>query len=211
MGHEKGEPGSVVGNGAGWAAGSLFNFIDSLGEGTAVAADLATVEFLVCDDMGTELADFIGLDLQRRRVIAFHAKAFPVAKPLSASALHEVTSQALKNLGYLQPYFVGEPKNLGRWDSSWNGGQIGVVQRRIRRGNITGPQVWDRIRGALRDPRYNKEVWLVLGQGLSKAALERAISSASPPSETVQVIFSLHSLWSSVSAVGARLRLLCSP
>jgi superfamily II DNA or RNA helicase len=208
---EKGDPGSVVGNGAGWAAGSLFHFIDTLGADTTLATDLATVELLVCDDLSTELADFIGLDQERRRVIAFHAKAFPVAKSLSASALHEVTAQALKNLGYLQPFFVGSPKNLARWDGPWRGGRIGVVNRRIRRGNATGTQAWERIRAALRDPDYSREVWLVLGHGLSKAALEQARSAPSPPAETIQIIYSLQSTWSSVSAVGARLRVLCSP
>jgi hypothetical protein len=132
---EKGAPGSATADG--WAEGSLFSLIDKLGTGTGMEAPLLGVNLLVCDDIGTEIADFIALD-ETNRVIAIHAKAFSTAKPRSAGALHEISSQALKNLGYLQPYFVGEPKNLSRWNNQWQGPQ-GRVTSRIRRGApITG-------------------------------------------------------------------------
>ena len=73
IGTEKGDPGSA--RSTGWAKESLFGFIDSGGAGSALEHDLK-FDLLVCDDMGTEIADFIGLDTTNRRVVAIHAKAF---------------------------------------------------------------------------------------------------------------------------------------
>jgi len=205
---EKGAAGSATG--VAWADGSLFDIIDRRGQGTELADAFAGVDLLICDDMGTETADFIALDQGSRRVAAIHAKAFPTAKPLSASALHEVSAQAVKNLGYFQPYFVGEPKNLSRWDRPWRGPQ-GIVDSRIRHGGLSGSAAWTRVRDLLRDPQATREIWLVLGQGLSKAALDTERGRTSPAAEVVQILYSLQATWSSVSSVGARLRVFCSP
>lgn len=205
---EKGPIGSATG--AGWSNGSLFDVIDRRGQGTPLADAFAGVDLLICDDMGTETADFIAIDEDNRRVAAIHAKAFPAAKPLSASALHEVSAQALKNLGYFQPYFVGEPKNLSRWDRPWRGPQ-GTVDRRVRHGDLSGRAAWTRLRNLLRDPQATREIWLVLGQGLSKSKLDTERGKTSPAPEVVQILYSLQATWSSVSAVGARLRVFCSP
>jgi hypothetical protein len=205
---EKGGPASATE--AGWASGSLFALIDGVGIGTEMEPLFGGVGLLVCDDMGTEIADFIAFDESNHRVIAIHAKAFPQGRPLSASALHEVSAQALKNLGYLQPYFVGEPKNLNRWNRPWTGRE-GRVKSRIRRGDVTGREAWKRMRAALLDPQTSREVWLVLGQGLSKTSLETARRKVNPPPEVVQLIYSLQGSWGAISSVGARLHVYCSP
>jgi hypothetical protein len=206
---EKGAAGSATA--AGWADDSLFGLIDRQGGETAMASHLQGVSLMVCDDMGTEIADFVAVDEAGRRVLAIHAKAFPQAKPLSAGALHEISSQALKNLGYLQPYFVGEPKNLNRWANQWRGSQ-GRVSTRIRHGGPATPRAaWNRIRNVLLDPQATREVWLVLGQGLSKGGLDAERQKKRPKAEVVQLLYSLQSTWSSVSSLGARFRVFCSP
>lgn len=208
---EKGGPKSTINNGAGWAAGSLFQRVDSLGAGTSLNRFMKTLDLLVCDDMGTEVADFIGVDSKQRRVIAMHAKAFDPPRLQSASALHEVSAQALKNLGFFQPFAVGEPANLDRWDKPWVNNPVGTVTTRIRRGNCTGQEAWQRVRDALRDPNYAREIWLLLAGGLSKRALEANRALTKPPPETIQILYALQAVWSSVSATGARLRIFCAP
>ena len=207
-GSEKGAPGSATASG--WADGSLFQIVDSRGAGTELEAAFDGFDLLICDDMGTEIADFIAVDQQRRRVAAIHAKAFSSAKPLSASALHEVSAQAIKNLGYFQPYFVGEPKNVSRWDRPWRGPQ-GTVDSRIRLGSMSGNAAWTRLRDVLRDPQATREIWLLLGQGLSFRSLETERAKRAPAPEVVQILYSLQASWSTVSALGARLRVFCSP
>lgn len=211
IGSEKGDANSTRPHGAGWAVGSLFDFIDRHAVGTSAAPLFAGIDLLVCDDLGTEIADFIAVDSHTRRVIAMHAKAFPQPKPLSASAFHDVSAQAVKNLGYFQPYFVGTPKGLARWSGPWVSPREGTVTRRIRIGNVTGALAWERVRAALRDPDYTREIWLILGRGLSKTALEAARAADRPPAETIQILYSLQSTWSATSSVGARLRVFCSP
>jgi hypothetical protein len=202
---EKGARHSATGDG--WATGSLFHLIDTLGAGTSMAGELDNIDLLICDDMGTESADFLALDSASNRVIAMHLKAFPSAKTISASALHEVSSQALKNLGYLQPYVRDEPKNVPRWSGRWDGGAIGRVDHRIRHGQATtGKQAWKKFLSALRDPKTSREVWLVLGQGPSKSLLVKECRRPKPKPELIQMLYSLQSTWTSVASLGARLR-----
>lgn len=202
---EKGDRDSTTGDG--WAAGSLFHLIDTLGAGTSMDAELQGIDLLVCDDMGTEIADFLALDSTRGRVIAMHLKAFSTPKKISASALHEVSSQALKNLGYLQPYVRDEPSNVERWSGRWDGGAIGRVDRRIRKGQATsGEEAWTQFRRALRDPKTSREVWLVLGQGPSRSLLLDECSKDDPKAELIQMLYSLQSTWTSVASLGASLR-----
>lgn len=206
---EKGEAGTATP--AGWASGTLFGLIDSLGRGSlAVEQHMAGIDVLVCDDMGTEIANFVALDTMRRRVIAIHAKSFRVSKPLSASALHDVSSQALKNLGWFQPYFVGEPKNLRHWDREWRG-PAGTVAKRIRIGNGLSFDIWTQIRNALRDPRTTREIWIMLGRGPSKSKLLENSRQDDPGPEVVQMLYSLQSTWGAVSSVGAKLQVFSSP
>jgi superfamily II DNA or RNA helicase len=192
----------------GWAAGSLFNLIDHLGIGTALAEHFAGTTILVCDDMGSETADFIAL--MPNRVIAIHAKAFAEPHPLSASALSDVTAQAVKNLGSFQPYIVRKPASVTRWNGPWVG-PAGTVTRRIRRGGVDADTLWRRIRAALRNPNDIRETWIVLGQGLSRTQLEAALAHPHPAPQVIQLLFSLQSTWSSASAVGSKLRVFCSP
>lgn len=207
---EKGGQQSVRPGGAGWATTSLFHLLDRLGAGTDMAAQMDGVTLLVCDDLGTEIADFLSLNPQQRRVAAIHAKAFDPPRHLSASALQEVGMQALKNLGSFQPFAVGSPSNLARWDAPWTDQRVGTVTRRIRRGNVNGATAWERMRDALRDPTYTREIWLVLGAGLSRQAFAQAQALPHPPPETIQLLYALQAIWSSVSSTGARLRVFCS-
>jgi superfamily II DNA or RNA helicase len=203
---EKGAPGSATS--AGWASDSLFGFIDSRGAGSFLKDDMK-FDLLICDDMGTEIADFIGLDSANRRVVAIHAKAFSSAKRISASALQEVSAQALKNLGFLQPYPYGKPPNLNRWGGAWNG-PAGRVSSRVRQGSGTPSEMWKRIRDTLVDPRATREVWIMLGQGPPQSLLRTESHKRPPRAEAIQMLFSLQATWSAVTSTGARLRVFSS-
>ena len=167
IGTEKGDDGSAATTG--WAPGSLFSFIDSCGAGGTLEEDM-NFDVLVCDDMGTEIADFIGVDTAGRRVVAIHGKAFKTAKQLSASALQEVSAQALKNLGFIQPYANGTPPNLNRWRSAWRS-RAGKVDSRVRRGTGTPTQLWGQIRNVLVDPQSTRRSVAHAGPGAASESL----------------------------------------
>jgi hypothetical protein len=206
IGTEKGDPGSA--RSTGWAKESLFGFIDSGGAGSALEHDLK-FDLLVCDDMGTEIADFIGLDTTNRRVVAIHAKAFDRAKRISASSLQEVNAQALKNLGFVQPYPYGKPPKLNSWGGPWRG-PAGQVDTRVRQGSGTPAQLWKQMREAMADPRTTREVWIMLGQGPPQSLLRSESRKRSPRAEVVQMLFLLQAAWGAVTSTGARMRVLTS-
>ena len=97
--------------------GSLFDLLDNVGRGTSLESRLRGVNILVCDDMGTEMADFVAVDSSQRRAIFIHAKAFVEARRRSASSFQEVCGQAVKNLEYLNPFSVMQPAKLTSWNA----------------------------------------------------------------------------------------------
>jgi hypothetical protein len=162
--------------------------------------------------LGWETADFIGLSLKEPRIVYIHAKAPPDPAPLSASKLHEVQAQAVKNLGYIQAQSPLDKTIASRWDKPWNGGKVGHVDRRIRwKKGWSADDAMDRILEIVRDPNAHREVWILLGQCLSKASLDAARAKTQPAPQLVQIFYLLQSLWSQVSAVGAQLKVFCSP
>ena len=72
--------------------------------------------------------------------------------------------------------------------------------------------MWDHIRKVIAAPESEREVWLVLGQSLSKKALEeQRTPNGRPLAEALQVFSLLQTTWSAVSQLGGRLRIFCSP
>jgi len=170
-------------------------------------------DLLICDDMGTESADFIVANTTQMFVAFVHAKASTERKLYSASALQEIVGQALKNLRYAHPYEDARPKKCERWHrDGWKSHKVlGQVRSRLVIGDGTGLEVWQRIRGVLKSPRARKEVWLVLGNMLSREHFEAALRDDSPAHEAVQAAFLLEGLVSAAMSLGIHTRVFCMP
>jgi len=194
----------------GWKKGSLFYLIDTRGKGTPLVKHFKNIDTLVCDDMGTEIADFIAVNTHDLRVIFIHAKAFKTPKKISASAFQEVCAQATKNLENIHPYSLEKPKNLRSWNGPWNN-EKRMVEKRIRSGEGDAIFIWEKIRDIIRNPTASREVWIILGSGFSLKAFENEIKKSNPAAEIVQIIYLLQSTWSAVSSCGGELRIFCSP
>ena len=195
----------------GWVKGSLFELIDRDGTTGLLGEQDFAPDILVCDDMGSELADFIAVSTTEPRVALIHAKSAK-DKELSASAFHDICGQAVKNLDVLTPQWNRQPKNLNVWNSAWRqDGQ--VVAKRIRRGapDATAARLWPTIERVIRHPSATREVWIVMAQGLSHSAFESERQREKPKPSTIQLLYLLQSTWAAVNAVGARLRVFCSP
>lgn len=200
-----------------WDARSVFGLISALAPGNTRAAPNAMAEILtapdllVCTDMGTEIADFMATE--PGRVVLIHAKAASQKRHLSASVLHDVTSQAIKNLPYLQPLSDDEPRSKA-WLSPWRAASVQGTATRQRVGRFTStPAMWKHIREVVSDPQAEREVWLVLGRSLSLAALRSEANRRSErrAPEALQIFALLQATWGAVSQLGARLRVFCSP
>jgi hypothetical protein len=225
IGEEKGSPTT----GAGWPEDTLFGIIANLGspgEGqdpslfecvdgagriTNLHSHFGTPDIVVCDDMGTESADFILADTRDLRVVFIHAKAASQRRPASASALQEVVGQATKNINFLGMFNQARPDNLDRWEGPWRGKAGLPVEKRIRRGPTDREEAWGKIHSVIRHPLTNREVWLFLGNTLSKSAFERQIKTSPPNPEAFQAALLLHATLCNVASVGAKLRIFCYP
>ncbi|MEJ2305288.1 MAG: hypothetical protein P8Y14_27515, partial [Anaerolineales bacterium] len=200
----------VLEDGSGWSNLSLFGIIDELGESAGLRPYFGDPELLVCDDMGTEIADFILADSRVNKVVFIHAKANRDRSPYSASKLQDVCAQATKNINYIGMYNEETPPGLNNWEGAWSHDHREVAHR-IRRGEVDGIQAWSQIRQILRHPLADREVWLFLGQMLSKQTFEDHLARRRPTPEALQSAFLLHASMTNVASVGARLRVFCYP
>jgi hypothetical protein len=204
---EKGQPG---GKKKKWDAFSIFNLIDSPAEAGLIRRHFGNREFLFCDDLNTEPADFICASFSDRKIAFIHAKHGD-DHSISASALHVVVAQAQKNLSLISRG-GSEPAHLNRWtrDSNWPSSSI----RRWRFGAVslpTGHSLWTKIRSEILDhPDGKREVWLVLGRTLDKSALLAELKDPyQRDAVTGQVVYLLSSLQANCIQLNVQLRVFC--
>jgi superfamily II DNA or RNA helicase len=197
-----------------WEPASVFGLISALAptSGRNAPTPFADVfpnpDFVLCTDLGTEVADFI--IAQGSRVAFVHAKASSRVRKRSASALHDVAAQAIKNLPHLQP-LADTPMATATWTQPWHAAGVTGSTRRLREGNFaTGEEMWAHVRAVVAAPQSDREVWLVLGRSLSKSSLEAEAGRRRPAAEALQVFSLLQTTWGAVSQLGARLRIFCS-
>jgi hypothetical protein len=201
-----------------WDPTSVFGLISALSPTSGRDAPepmrdiIHAPDFLLCTDLGKEVSDFV--ITQGTRVAFVHAKATADGNLYGASPLHVVASQAIKNLPHLQP-LTDIPMSTRTWTGDWPSAGAADKTRRLRVGAFdSGPDMWKHIRSVVAAPASDREVWLVLGQSLSKQALIDQANKhypARPAAEAIQVFSLLQTTWGAVSQLGARLRIFCSP
>jgi hypothetical protein len=216
-GSEKGS--QCLANDAGWDVSSLFSIIDNLGVGHGLDPHFGSPDIVLCDDMGTEAADFILGYISEKRVVFIHAKGNQGPSPFqyAASPLQEVCGQATKNLKYFSRFGNETPTKAKKWHTaSWSSRRD--VQRRVAKrirkapnGVTTGLEVWKELQKLIRDPFSDLQVWLFLGRMLSKSAFAAQVRHKKPAPEAKQAAYLLFSTMNDVAAVGGRLRAFCSP
>ncbi|RNA68810.1 hypothetical protein [Alteribacter keqinensis] len=176
---------------------SLFNFIE---------LKLANnSNFIFCDDLGDEWADYISLD--DNKICFYHAKYHEPS--LSASAFHEVVSQAQKNLGNI---YVTED-SLNRKRDSW-GNPYGKteIKRLIKGTNIE--EGIEAYKSTLKAPNSFKEIVLVINF-ISKKQLQEELvklkDGQSTKYQVVQIFWLISSLVSLCKEAGLNVYITCLP
>lgn len=207
---EKGKPASGR-----WHPKSVFAVIDKLA-GTQrqraqihqMSSHFDRLETLVCTDMQTEPCDFIAM--QPDRIAFIHAKFGDGAKR-SATVFHEVVAQAIKNLAYLLPSTQTRPP-MNYWGDPWPSRNANPGLDRLRTPvPLTPDQMWQRARDIITDPTAQKEVWIVLGAGMSIEEVRAELHKPDPADEVIQIYALLQTAWSTVAQCSAQLRIFCSP
>lgn len=160
--HVTSEKGSPVRGSTAFEKSSIFGLIDS----KVARADTV----LVCDDLADEWADFIGLsaDGAEPSISFYHAKHGKAG--LSASSLHDVVAQALKNLAHLNP----PAAEIKRKCKSWVGrfykqDKTHTKIARVRRGGGTR-KIAAMFEKVMAHPNAIRKVYLVVSS-ISKQQL----------------------------------------
>jgi superfamily II DNA or RNA helicase len=213
------EKGSAIENDD-WQHDCVFGLISALAPQnprtppTEMGAFAGSADLIFCTDLGTEVADFV--ITEPHRVAFVHAKASKDTHRCSASALHDVASQAIKNLPHLQPLSVA-PMDRNLWAKPWSApSHVQGETNRLRHGSFgsgekASEEIWSHLRSRIQAPDTEREVWLVLGNALSKGELTTQAAKRKPTAEAIQVFSLLQTTWGAVSQLGGRLRIFCSP
>lgn len=136
---EKGAPGPLD---TCFDSNSLFHEVEQFHSGD---------DYIFCDDLGNEWADHIAVDIKSACVAFIHSKHANKASH-SASALHEVVGQAIKNLGNMHFNFETFSSKVNqKFKKTYGSTQI----QRTRRGNSTLANM--DIKGLLSDHRLHRK------------------------------------------------------
>ncbi|MEV8149141.1 hypothetical protein AB0O52_13515 [Arthrobacter sp. NPDC080073] len=208
-----GEKGHADGAGP-WPSDTVFGQIDDV----LLPQALGTESTVLCTDLGSEIADFVGFN--EAKVVFAHAKSKKEMKPsrISGAALHDVVSQATKSLRFLTIGNQDRPATK-YWADDWSiqprsGSKATPLgpAKRLRRGaaQTTGEAYWDQVDAIIQSHAAEREVWLVLGACLSKSALSDELAKENPKPVALQVHALLTAAWSAAQQCGIRLRVFCS-
>jgi hypothetical protein len=167
---------------------------------------------LVCDDLGDEWADFIGLDNagSPKRITFYHAKHGALS--LGASPFHISISQAIKNLGRMalpSDELVGKVAGWGQFYS--NDGAVTQISRAVRR---TQAALINEFNAARAAPDAIRRVMIVTSS-LSRQQVEQALQAVAagqrPSPYFVQLYWLLMTFFSACSEVNAHGYVVCQP
>lgn len=212
---EKGEK-NKIGRGT-WQAESIFGLIDQenspLFQRSVVRPDI-----LVCDDLGTEICDFVAVDQSGNgKITLIHAKMWGGTSSFSASDFHVINSQVIKNLEYLNAFGTVAKSKATKWAGRWMWSTRSPKNKRLKRirrhplGLASAKAIAAEIQRLLNSSMTEKEVWVVLGKGFSLKGLNDELGKDPPVYNVAQLAYLLQACNNSVSSVGARLRIFCSP
>jgi len=204
---------SEKGDTSGWVPSSVFGAIVDKAK---VFKDVGwTPEILLCNDVGVpEMADFFALSDKTKRIVMIHAKKARVGSTLSASSFHEMCSQAVRYLGFFNPSDTQTKLSEAQISGMWSPDPAKYASRQRL---IWGPPSLDargvskRFASAISDPTFGREVWLVMGNGLSHAKFIKAVEKTTPKPNEREMSYLLQSTWCSTASVGASLKVICMP
>jgi hypothetical protein len=195
-----------------FAEGTLFRFVED--------TFIRDYEAFICDDLGTEFADHIGISEDK---IAFFVEKHK-NKCFSASALEEVVGQAQKNLGSYN--FDGQQfetkiskieKNYKFKDKKRKNTKGDTDILRIRTPNCDSSKVKRLWKIALNNPYLKKELFVVV-DFISKKQLKSELKnlySKNPRqknlNEAKAILWLLSSLASSCREMNIELKFICQP
>ncbi|MFI3227429.1 MAG: DEAD/DEAH box helicase family protein [Clostridia bacterium] len=183
------------------------------------------IEYLICDDMQKEIADFIALEAIGNKIIYIHCKHSK--KLLSAYEFQEVCGQAMKNIRYIinSDHSVNRfmKKRKEKWSEDWST-SFKIDKKSYKTANISrvkkineddatqneylSNEAYDKYIEMIADPMVKYEVWLV-HSGLSKNKIEKNLTVNSQEEQVHQLIWLLQATNDYLAVAGADLKIFC--
>lgn len=122
------EKGSFRKNSVQFSKNSMFNLVEKIHKND---------DYIFCDDLGNEWADHITFNKNDSCINVIHSKHGPVST--SASNLHDVVGQAVKNLGYMNFSKADFMKKIdAKFVEKYNSTKGETNINRTRKGNLNG-------------------------------------------------------------------------
>ena len=182
---------------------SLFGFVET--------QFLNNYNYFICDDLGKEWADHIGLS--EGKVSFYHSKCKETN--FSASAFQDVVGQALKNLSSLSPADFQLESKRNIWKDFYRNGGVATLIPRLREGDSVDNAI-DYFSETIKNPNLSREIFLVVNF-ISKSALESKLNDlrdavAFPErNEVIQILWFISSFVSTCSEQGVKAYICCKP
>lgn len=177
---------------------SLFFFIEN-----TLASN---VDYLFCDDLGNEFADFISIK-NNKSICYYHAKSG--SSSLSASDFQVVIGQALKNIGNMNMSATDLERKVSRWNGYIKDTDISL--KRIGDSVKNGAESFIRTTNS---PNSIKEIYIVVNF-LSKNALETGLNNLKQnrncSHQIIQILWLLSSFISTCKELGIIVHITCLP
>jgi superfamily II DNA or RNA helicase len=207
------EKGDANSQGPGWPADCVFGVITDLSAAGIFRRIRWVPEVIICNDVGNpEIADFFALSQSPRRLVMIHGKAAAPDSVLSASEFHIICSQATRYLGFFNPNDNRAKLSVTQINGDWKIGDLQIARLFRNTTGLNATKLRDLVDVMIRDALCQREVWLVMGHGLSRSRLQQALGTGeAPPPYVIQLLYLLQSTWAAAAGVGAGLRIFCKP
>lgn len=193
------EKGNFTINQTQFADDSIFNFVEK--------QFLDSSEFFICDDLGREWADHIGITEDR---VTFYLSKYKDSS-FSATAFQDIIGQAQKNLGNLTPQNYQLKSKRDFWNRSYPNSNIS----RLRKGDNIDNFI-HQYQSTIKNPYLKRECYLVINF-ISKAELQNNLNQLkgginfAQKNETIQILWFISSLVSSCKEVNIDAYICCKP
>ena len=182
---------------------SIFSFVEK--------EFLPNSQFFICDDLGNEWADHIGL--YEDSISFFHSK-YKDSK-FSASDFQDIVGQAQKNLGNLSPSDDQWKLKNKSWRKNYVLDETTTKIKRIRKGTSVDNAI-EYFKNLKTFPNLTKKVYLVINF-ISKSELTDRLEklkrneSFRERNQVIQILWFISSLISTCNEVSAETYIICKP
>jgi hypothetical protein len=197
------EKGTFLPTSTGFENNSEFGFVES--------TFLGEFDFFVCDDLGREWSDHIGLTDDK--VTFFHSKYKDTG--YSASSFQDVVGQALKNISNLSPRDYQLDSKTAFWITNYNASGITTQITRLRKGTAVN-DFTQQFKETTKNPNLNREIKLVINF-ISKSGLQQKLEDLrdgvafAERNEVIQILWFLSSFLSICGEQGIKGYICCKP